>query len=252
LPAPRGNGAEFYRWLNLPLPGDPALPSLFLIGDSTVRNGRGDGSNGQWGWGDPLASYFDRAKVNVVNRAVGGTGARTFLDTGYWDRIMSMLKAGDVVIIQFGHNDNGPTGALRGTGEETEVHENETVHTFGWYLRRYIADIKSRGATPILCTLVPRNIWENGKIARPSDSHADWARQVAASQGVALLDLHELIARRYDEMGEARVTESFADKRVHTTRSGAEMSSEIVISALKGLRENPLAVYLRPKRAEVW
>jgi lysophospholipase L1-like esterase len=258
LPVPRGASTEFYRWLNLPLPADPALPSLFLIGDSTVRNGRGDGVNGQWGWGDPLAAYFDPSKINVVNRAVGGTGARTFLDIGYWDRVMSMLKSGDVVIMQFGHNDNGPTGPLPGIGDQTEERTNpvtggpQTVHTFGWYLQRYITEIKSRGAVPIVCTLVPRNIWENGKIARPRDSHADWARQVAASQNVALLDMHELIARQYDPMDEARVTELFADKRVHTTREGAEMSAGIVVSAIRGLRDNPLAPYLRTKPAEVW
>src|SRR5262249_6254806 len=160
---------------------------LFLIGDSTVRNGRGDGVDGQWGWGDPLAAYFDSAKINLVNRAVGGTGSRSFLNIGYWERVIAMLKPGDVVVMQFGHNDNGQGGPLRGVGEETEERDNqsgehETVHTYGWYLRRYIADARSRGAIPIVCTLVPRNIWESGKIARPRDSHADWAREVARSQ----------------------------------------------------------------------
>jgi hypothetical protein len=62
---------DFLYWLNLPEPADASLASLFLIGDSTVRNGRGDGIDGQWGWGDPLAAYFDPAKVNVVNRRGG-------------------------------------------------------------------------------------------------------------------------------------------------------------------------------------
>ena len=97
-----------------------------------------------------------------------------------------MLKPGDIVIMQFGHNDNGPGGPLRGTGEETGERETpdgraETVHTFGWYLRKYIADTGAKGATPIVCSLIPRNIWQNGKIARPHDSHADWAREVARS-----------------------------------------------------------------------
>src|SRR5215469_8155771 len=81
------------------------LPSLLLIGDSTVRNGRGDGANGQWGWGEPLADRFDSAKVNVVNRAVGGLSSRTYLTQGHWERVMAMLKTGDVVVMQFGHND---------------------------------------------------------------------------------------------------------------------------------------------------
>ncbi len=257
LAVPKHETPEFYRWLNLPLPDDPALPNLFLIGDSTVRNGRGDGVNGQWGWGDPLAAYFDPALINVVNRAVGGTGSRTFLNIGYWERVMAMLKKGDIVIMQFGHNDNGRTGPLPGVGDETEERDTaaggrETVHSYGWYLRKYLADARSHGAIPIVCTLVPRNIWEGGKIARPRNSHADRARQVAQSQGVPLLDLHETIARRYDELGEAAVQALFADQRVHTARAGAEMSAGIVARALRELTADPLARYLRSAPAPVW
>ncbi len=180
LTRPQGSAHEdFVRWLNLPDPGDPALPSLFLIGDSTVRNGRGDGIDGigQWGWGDPLAAYFDPAKINVVNRAVGGTGVQTFMAQGYWDRVLALLKPGDVVIMQFGHNDNGARAPLHGVGEETEVRRgvngtDETMHTWGWYLRKYISDARAKGAIPVVCTLIPRNTWENGKIARQHDSQA--------------------------------------------------------------------------------
>jgi lysophospholipase L1-like esterase len=245
---------DFLHWLNLPDPADPALPSLFLIGDSTVRNGRGDGIDGlgQWGWGDPVAAYFDLSKINVVNRAVGGTGVRTFMAQGYWDKVLAMLKPGDLVIMQFGHNDNGPAAPLKGVGEGTEERSGETIHTWGWYLRKYIADARAHGAVPVVCTLIPRNIWENGKIARPVDSHADWARAVAKADGVPLLDLYERIAERYDPMGEAAVTALFADKRVHTTKAGAEMNAAIVVGALRGLANDPAAAYLRKEAAGVW
>jgi len=95
-------------WLNLPEPANPKLPSIVLIGDSTVRNGRGDGALEQWGWGDELAPFFDLAKVNIVNRAVGGTTARTFMNLGYWERALTLIKSGDYVIMQFGTNDSGP------------------------------------------------------------------------------------------------------------------------------------------------
>lgn len=245
---------DFLHWLNLPDPADPALPDLFLIGDSTVRNGRGDGIDGlgQWGWGDPLAAYFDPAKINVVNRAVGGTGARTFMKQGYWDKVLAMLKPGDLVIMQFGHNDNGPSAPIPGIGPETEERAGETVHTWGWYLRKYIADTRARGATPIICTLIPRNIWENGKITRPTGSHAAWAREVARAENVPLLDLYERIAERYDLMGQPAVTALFADKRVHTTRTGAELNASIVVAALRALADDPAAPYLRTVPAKVW
>jgi len=166
--------------------------------------------------------------------------------------VLSMLKPGDIVIMQFGHNDNGRNGPLRGTGEETEDREGQAVHTFGWYLRRYVAETRAKGATPIVCSLIPRNIWANGKITRPGDSHADWAREIAKTQGVGLLDLHELIAGRYDSMGEASVTDLFADRRVHTTRAGAELNAACVIEALHRLKENPVAKYERTTPAAVW
>jgi lysophospholipase L1-like esterase len=261
LAVPKGApNDEWFRWLNLPEPADPALPNVFLIGDSTVRNGRGDGVDGQWGWGDAISVYFDPAKVNLVNRAVGGTGARTYdyADRDFWGRVLAMVKPGDVVIMQFGTNDNGARGALPGTGDETQIRnlpgsdQKETVHTYGWYLRKYIADARAKGATPIVCTLVPRNAWAGGKIARPPNTHADWARQVARDQNVALLDLNERIAQRYDPLGQQATTALFADKRLHTGRQGAEISAQCVIEALKSLPDDPVAKFLRPEPAAVW
>ena len=119
-------------------------------------------------------------------------------------------------------------------------------------MRKYIAETRAKGAMPVICTLIPRNIWENGKIARQTDSHADWARAVAKSEGVALLDLNEVIARRYDPMGETAVTALFADRRVHTTRAGAELNAACVIAALHSLTDNPVAKFERPTPAKVW
>jgi lysophospholipase L1-like esterase len=248
-PGPRGNpnDPDPIAWLNLAEPGDPRLPSVFLIGDSTVRNGRGNGYDGQWGWGDAFEAYFDPARINVVNRAVGGTGARTFITSGYWDRTLAMLKPGDVVLMQFGTNDNGQRGALRGVGEETEqrtdpqIGKTEVIHTFGWYLRKYVADARAKGATPIVCSLVPRNVWRDGKIDRPHDSHADWARTVARDEKAGFIDLYELIAKRYDGLGKPAVDALFADGRVHTTWAGAELNAACVTAGLEALPANPLA-----------
>jgi rhamnogalacturonan acetylesterase len=240
----------------------PELPTLYLIGDSTVRNGRGDGGNGQWGWGEPLGSYFDASKIRVLNRAHGGRSSRTYL-TGDWESVLAALKPGDFVIMQFGHNDGGPLdddqrarGTLRGIGDETREIDNpitkqhEVVHTFGWYLRKFIADTKSKGATPLVCSLVPRKIWKEGKIARNSSDYGGWAGEVARSESVAFLDLNEIIARRYDELGPEAVEPLFADPHTHTSRAGAEFNAASVVAALKGLKANPLAAYFSGK-AEV-
>jgi lysophospholipase L1-like esterase len=75
----------------MPAPRDQRLPSIVLVGDSTVRNGRGDGAGGLWGWGDFLAENLDASKVNVVNRAIGGLSSRTYMAFGHWERVLALL-----------------------------------------------------------------------------------------------------------------------------------------------------------------
>ncbi len=256
--------ADFLAWLNLPTPADPKLPTLFLIGDSTVRNGRGDGVNGQWGWGDYLAPYFDTSRINVVNRAVGGTSSRSFISAGYWDRVLAMLKPGDFVMMQFGTNDSGALndtsrarGTIKGVGGESEeidnlmTHQHEVVRSYGWYLRKFVADARAKGATPIVCTLIPRKTWKDGKIARSKADYAGWAAEVAAAEHAPLVDLNEIIARQYDQLGPEKVEPLFGDPHTHTSLAGAQLNAASVVAGLKGLQDHPLAPFLSAKAAAV-
>ena len=104
-------------------------PVFYIIGDSTVRNGSGTGSDKLWGWGSFISNYFDTTKISIQNQAIGGRSSRTFITEGRWDKIMANLKKGDYVIMQFGHNDSGllddtarARGSIRGIGnEEKEI-----------------------------------------------------------------------------------------------------------------------------------
>jgi len=248
----------------LPIAKNPDLPTLYLVGDSTVRNGKGDGAGGQWGWGEPLVDYFDTARINVVNRAIGGRSSRTYITEGRWDELLAMLKPGDFVLFQFGHNDSGPLddtsrarGTLPGVGEESKEIDNpitkkhEVVHTYGWYMKKYVSDTLAKGATPIICSLIPRKIWKEGKIERGADSYGGWARQVAEAKSVAFIDLNEIIARRYDALGAAQVEPLFADPHTHTSRAGAEWNAESVVAGIKALKGSSLVRYLSPKGESV-
>ena len=230
--------ADLFSWLQLPLPGNPRLPTLFLIGDSTVRNGRGTGANNQWGWGDYLGRHFDLDKINVVNRAIGGTSSRSYLTGGQWERVLNLMKPGDFVMMQFGHNDNAPLndssrarGTIKGVGDESQAITNlmtgqpEVVHTYGWYLRKYIADTRAKGATPIVCSLIPRKTWKDGKIVRNQDTFAGWAEQVADAENAPFLDLNGIIAEHYDALGSEKVNPLFGDGHTHTTAAGAELNA---------------------------
>ncbi|MFO1512709.1 MAG: lysophospholipase, partial [Verrucomicrobiota bacterium] len=103
------------------------VPTLFLSGDSTVRNGSGKGADSMWGWGSLIGNYFDPEKIRVENRAIGGRSSRTFLTEGRWDEVMKQLQPGDFVMMQFGHNDGGGLtgnrgrGSLKGNGDETQT-----------------------------------------------------------------------------------------------------------------------------------
>lgn len=246
--------------IGLKPPADPKLPTLFLVGDSTVRNGHADGAGGQWGWGEPLVDLFDTTKINVDNRAIGGRSSRSYIMENQWAETLAFVKSGDIILFQWGHNDDGPLddpararGTIHGIGDETKEVDNpilkihETVHTYGWYLRKYVEDTKAKGAIPIICSPIPRKTWKDGKIVRNAANYGGWAREVAEQEHVAFIDLNEIIARRYDALGEAAVEPLFADPHTHTSRAGAELNAECVVAGLKALPHDPVAAYLSVK-----
>jgi hypothetical protein len=144
-------------------------------------------------------------------------------------------------------------GSLPGIGEETYDVANsrtgkvETVHTYGWYLRKYIADVKAKGATPIICSLVPRKIWVDGKIRRNTETYRGWAEQVAKQQHVGFVDLNEITARKYDALGVEAVDGLFGDPHTHTDMAGAVINAESVVSGLRIVPGDPLGKYLSEK-----
>jgi len=240
---------------------DPALPTLYLVGNSTVRNGRGDGAGGQWGWGDFIKPYFDTTRINVVNRAVGGLSARTFISQGYWDRVLTLIRPGDFVMIEFGHNDASPVndtsrarGVLPGVGPDSVIVDNlltkqkgEVVYSFGGYMRKYANDVRIRGATPIVNSLTPRKFWENGKIRRTHGSFADWAEETARAEKLAFVNVTELASQAMDTMPPARVDSLYGDANLHSSARGAALFAGTVVKGLKALGEaDPLRAYLVP------
>ena len=240
-------------------PGKKPKPVIYLIGDSTVKNGSGKGEGGLWGWGAFLHTQFDTSKISIRNRALGGRSSRTFISEGLWDNVLTTLKPGDYVFIQFGHNDSSPVndnsrarGTLKGTGEETEeivnilTNKHEIVHTYGWYIRKYISDAKAKGAIPVVCSPVPRNIWENGKVIRASGDYGKWAKESAQAEKAFFIDLNEIIAAKYDPLGENEVTAKlFLTDHTHTNEAGAIINAQAVAEGIKQLRGCKLKKFLQ-------
>lgn len=239
-------------------PSDSPRPTLWIIGDSTVRNH----TKGQVGWGDPIADLFDHAKINVENRALGGRSSRTFFTEGLWDKVLAGIKPGDFVLMQFGHNDGGslhdPKGraSIKGIGDQTEVvpdpktGKTETVHTYGWYLKRYVTDAKSTGATPIVLSPIPRNIWKDGKVARASNDYGKWAQETAKAEAVPFIDLNEIVATHYEAAGQPKVAADYfgPTDHTHTTAAGAMLNADCVVEGIRELKDCPLREDLLPRR----
>ncbi|MEQ1827683.1 MAG: rhamnogalacturonan acetylesterase [Pirellula sp.] len=232
-----------------------ALPTLWLIGDSTVKEGRDNGLNGgRWGWGREIERYFDMARINVENQALGGTSSRSFITDGWWESVAEMIKPGDFVMIQFGHNDGGinsgtariqARGTLPGAGDETQEMaatggNSEMVHTYGWYLRKYIADIRAAGATPIVCSLIPRNSWQDGTMVRGrKDGYVGWAREAAQQSNAFFIDLNNIICETMDPLGKDFAVGALfrPDDHTHTTLLGAQLNAQCVVAGIKSLKD---------------
>ena len=247
-------------FLSAGIPGEKGnKPTLFIIGDSTVKNGNGNGAGGLWGWGDFMYEQLDTTKISIKNFACGGRSSRTFITEGLWNQVLLKIKPGDFVIMQFGHNDGGAVndssrarGTIKGTGEETQEIDNiltkkhEVVHTFGWYMRKYITDTKEKGAVPIVCSLIPRNDWKDGKVFRSSDSFGKWADEAAKTTGAFFIDLNEIIAKKYEVTGQQEVTSKyFLTEHTHTTKAGAELNAASVAEGIKSLKGCKLNKYLK-------
>ncbi|MCI1648899.1 MAG: GDSL-type esterase/lipase family protein, partial [Bacteroides sp.] len=148
-----------------------------------------------WGWGSFLEQFLDTTKLSVENWALGGRSSRTYFTEGLWDKVLPAIKKGDYLLIDFGHNDGGPynTGraraSIKGTGNDTlnvvmeRDGSHETIHTYGYYIRKYIRQAKTKGATVIVTSHTPGNRWTDDKMNRCTDTYAKWSQEVAKQEG---------------------------------------------------------------------
>ena len=234
-----------------------AFPMLFIVGDSTVHNpGRGER-----GWGDVIGKYFDTNKIRVENHALGGRSSRTFQTQGWWDKVLAAAKPGDFLLVQMGHNDGGPLddtnrarGSIRSLGEETKdifnpiTKQPETVHTYGWYMRKYIADARAKGMTPILCTPVPHcpaNPVKDGDIEK--SIYVNMATAVAASEKALFINLNQLAMAHYATNTPDGIKHQWftAADNTHSSPAGAELNAGCVVAGIRALDTCPLRDYLK-------
>lgn len=230
-------------------------PVVFITGDSTVKNTDSD-KDGMWGWGSQAYTIFDQKKITCHNAAKAGRSTRTYLNEGRWDKVYNSLQPGDYVLIQFGHNDIGPIdnkkkrGTIACSNDTNHVYkmddtgQYEVVYSLGWYLKKFIQDVREKGATPILLSLTPRNEWSEGKIERRNDTYGKWYREVVAETGVDFVDVHNISADVLDKKGYKKAKAYYNHDHTHTSLKGAQLNAKSVAKGLKQIK-SPLAKYLK-------
>jgi lysophospholipase L1-like esterase len=251
-------------------------PRVFLCGDSTGKN-KDREADGMWGWGSQGYTIFDEKKCTFINAARAGRSLRTYNHDGLWQEVYSVLRPGDYVLIQFGHNDIGPIDKQRERGEiacskdtsnvyrMASTGKYRVIYSFGWYLRKMIDDCREKGAIPVILSFTPRNEWDDGDgnvhgkfypirqkmgkfyIERRNDDYIpQWCSEIAREQNVDFVDIHNITADWLDKYCglKVRAMSYFNNDHTHTSLKGARLNANSLAKGLKKIK-SPLAAYLK-------
>ena len=166
---------------------DPATPTIFLCGNSTVV----DQENEPWAsWGQMLPRFLTD-KISVANHAESGLSANTFISGNRLKKIMSQIKKGDYVFVEFGHNDQKQKGPGKGA-----------YYSFMTSLKTFIDEARARGAYPVLVTPTQRRSFDaTGHIRDTHEDYPEAMRWLAAKENVPLIDLNEMTRTLYEALG---------------------------------------------------
>lgn len=221
-------------------------PTLFLVGDSTMAN-KSDLSYPERGWGQLLPTLFDTSKIEIQNHARNGRSTRSFIYESRWDTVLSRMKAGDYVVIQFGHNDDVIT--------KSKTYSSLTEFRYNY--SKYVKETLEKGATPILCTPIVRRNFVDSILVETHGDYPDVIREVAKQFNVTLIDLHleskdllvtlgeeaskpiylQILPGEYEKLPKGKIDNT------HFSEFGALTWSNIFVENIK--KQNlPLALYV--------
>ena len=226
---------------------DSTTPVVYVIGDSTASVYEAD-LYPRTGWAQHLQDDFRPACAKVQDKALSGRSSKSFLEAGAWTPIKAALRAGDFVLIQFGHNDEKREDAARFT---------EPFGSFQQYLSTYIDDALAAGATPILLTPIERNNWSDGKLKSTHGDYPEAVRALGEMRKLAVVDMTQLTHAYLERLGQAASTKLFMNlaagespnypngnsDNTHLQEQGARAVAALALAELARLR-NPLAALL--------
>lgn len=204
-----------------------AVPTVFLLGDSTVTDQRWeDGAS----WGQMLTRFF-KPEVAVANHAESGETLKSFVTGLRFAKVLSQLKAGDWVFLQFGHNDQKQQWPQTYVAADT---------TYRAWLRTYLAEIRRLGATPVLVTSPQRrNFAPDGTIRNTHGDYPAAVRAVAAQENVALIDLEATSRALYEALGPEKSPLAFSNGGKDPTHHNNYGAYELARAVAQGIRQSP-------------
>lgn len=161
--------------------------TIFIIGDSTAAKKDLSKGSPERGWGMALQQYFNEDFVVIDNHAVNGRSSKSFIDEGRWDKVLSLMKPGDFVIIQFGHNDEKPH----------ESRHTDPGSTFDYNIARFIRETREHGGIPVVMNSVVRRNFFHEVPANADDEmlrNTTFKDGIKMIEGDTLVDTHGLYA----------------------------------------------------------
>ena len=198
------------------------IPTVYLLGDSTVC----DQPEEPWNsWGQMLPRFF-KPEVAIANHAESGESLKGSLAAKRLDKVLSTMKPGDYLFIQFGHNDMKERGP--GVGAFT---------TYKADLKRFVDETRKHGGIPVVITSMNRkNLDQDGKVVNTLGDYPEAVRQLAAEEKVPLIDLHAMSKQLYEAWGPANIGKAFVDGTHHNSYGSYELAQCVV----EGIRQNKL------------
>ncbi|KIY64607.1 carbohydrate esterase family 12 protein [Cylindrobasidium torrendii FP15055 ss-10] len=217
--------------------------TVYLAGDSTMAaTGAADGDTA--GWGAYLTNYIS---LSVANRAIAGRSARSYTRDGRFDQIKALVKSGDFVVIEFGHNDGGSlatsdngrsdcepvNGDYSTTCTTTYNGVTETVLTYEKYLANAAKAFKALGANVIISSATPNNVWETGTFTYSANRFVTYAQDAATEAGVTFADHGIYTASLYKNQGADVVNAYYPNDHTHTSPAGANVVARAFVLAVE-------------------
>jgi len=203
----------------------PDAPTVFLAGDSTVTD---QPAGTYYSWGQMLPRFF-KPGIAVANHAESGETLKSFLTELRLAKILSLMKAGDWLFLQFGHNDQ------KEQWPQTYV---DPRTTYAAYLRVFIAEARLRGAHPVLVTSMHRRQFDGGgRIRDTLAGYPEAMKAVAEAERIPLIDLHAMSAALYEALGPERAPLAFAEEGRDATHHGHYGAYELARCVVEGIRE---------------